>query len=37
MFEIVIQFMKDFINLLPGFLVIYLIFDFLGSLLFGNK
>lgn len=37
MFEIVEEFMKDFINLLPGFLVIYLIFDFIGSLLFGKQ
>lgn len=36
MFDIVIEFMKDFINLIPGFLVLYFIFDFIGSLLFGK-
>lgn len=37
MFEIVIEYFKDFINLIPGFLVLYLIFDFIGSLLFGKQ
>lgn len=37
MFEIVIQFFIDFIPLIPGFLVLYLIFDFIGSLLFNNR
>lgn len=36
MFEIVIQYMKDFINLIPGLLVLYFIFDFIGSFLFGR-
>lgn len=37
MFEIVITFMTDFINLIPGLLVLYFIFDFIGSFLFGNR
>ena len=37
MFEVVITFMVDFINLIPGFLVLYLIFDFVGALLFGKN
>lgn len=37
MFEIVIEYMKDFINLIPGLLVLYFIFDFVGSFLFGRS
>lgn len=37
MFEIVIEFFKDFINLIPGLLVLYFIFDFIGSFLFGKN
>lgn len=37
MFEVTTTFMVDFINLIPGFLVLYLIFDFIGSLLFGRQ
>lgn len=37
MFEIVIEYMKDFINLIPGFLLLYMIFDFIGSFLFGRS
>ena len=37
MFEIVTTYMVDFINLIPGFLVLYFIFDFIGSFLFGRS
>lgn len=37
MFDIVIEYMKDFINLIPGLLVLYFIFDFIGSFLFGRS
>lgn len=36
MFEIVISFMTDFIALFPGLLVLYFIFDFIGSFFFGK-
>lgn len=37
MFEVALQFMQQLITLIPGILGIYLIFDFVGSLLFGKK
>lgn len=37
MFEIVIEYFKDFISLIPGFLVLYLVFDFVGSFFFGKQ
>lgn len=36
MFEVAIQFMVQLVELIPGVIGIYLIFDFLGSLLFGR-
>ena len=37
MFEVAIQFMVQLVELIPGVIGIYLIFDFLGSLLFGRS
>lgn len=37
MFDIAIQFMCQLIEILPGFIGLYLIFDFLGSMLFSNR
>ena len=36
MFEVAIQFMVQLVDLIPGVIGIYLIFDFMGSLLFGR-
>ena len=37
MFEIAIQFMVQLVDLIPGVIGIYLIFDLMGSLLFGKR
>lgn len=37
MFEISMKFMEQLIDLLPGVIGIYIIFDFMGSLLFGKS
>lgn len=37
MFEIASQFMIQLIDFIPGYLGLFLIFDFIGSLLFGRK
>ena len=37
MFDIAIQFMIQLVDLIPGVIGLYLIFDFMGSLLFGKR
>ncbi len=37
MFEIASQFMIQLIDFIPGYLGLFLIFDFIGSLLFGRR
>lgn len=37
MFDIAIQFMVQLVYLIPGVIGIYLIFDLMGSLLFGKR
>lgn len=37
MFDIATQFMVQLIDLIPGVIGIYLIFDLMGSLLFGKR
>lgn len=37
MFDIATQFMIQLVDLIPGVMGIYLIFDFMGSLLFGKR
>lgn len=37
MFEVSLQFLEQLITLIPGLLGIYILFDFIGSLLFGKK
>ena len=37
MFDIAIQFMIQLVDLIPGVIGIYLIFDLMGSLLFGKR
>lgn len=37
MFEIAIQLMIQLVGLLPGVIVIYILFDLVGSLLFGKR
>lgn len=37
MFEIASQFMIQLIDFIPGFIGLYLTFDFIGSLLFGRR
>lgn len=37
MFDIAISFMVQMVELLPGVFGIYILFDFLGSLLFGKR
>lgn len=36
MFEVATQFMVQMVDLIPGVFGIYILFDFLGSLLFGR-
>lgn len=36
MFDIAAQFMIQLIEFIPGYLGLFLIFDFIGSLLFGR-
>ena len=37
MFDIATQFMVQLVDLIPGTIGIYLIFDLMGSLLFGKR
>lgn len=37
MFDIATQFMIQLVDLIPGVMGIYLIFDLMGSLLFGKR
>lgn len=37
MFDIATQFMIQLVDLIPGVIGIYLIFDLMGSLLFGKR
>ena len=37
MFEIAIQFMVQLVNYIPAVFGIYVLFDFMGSLLFGRN
>lgn len=37
MFEVCIQFMIQLIGFIPGYIGLWLIFDFIGSLLFGRS
>lgn len=37
MFDVAIQFMVQLIDLIPGMIALYVIFDFLGSLLFSKS
>lgn len=36
MFEVAIEFMVQMVELIPGVFGLYILFDFLGSLLFGK-
>lgn len=37
MFDIAIQFLSQLIDLIPYLIALYLVFDFIGMLLFGKK
>lgn len=37
MFEIATQLMVQLVDLLPGAIVIYILFDLIGNLLFGKR
>lgn len=37
MFDLCLQFLTQLIDLLPGFIGIYILFDFIGVLLFGRR
>ena len=37
MFDVSVQFMIQLISLMPGGFAIYILFDFIGSLLFGKR
>lgn len=37
MFEVATTFMTQLIELMPGLIGIYILFDFIGSLLFGRS
>ena len=37
MFDVTIQLMLQLVDLIPGIIAIYIIFDFMGSLLFNKR
>lgn len=37
MFEIAVQFMVQLVDLLPGVIILYVLFDLVGHLLFGRR
>ena len=37
MFDVAVSFAIDMIHVMPVFFILYIIFDFVGSLLFGKK
>lgn len=37
MFDIAIQFMVQLVDLMPAVIGLYILFDFMGSLLFGKR
>ena len=37
MFDIALQFMSQLIDLMPALIALYILFDFVGSLLFGHR
>lgn len=37
MFEVATTFMTQLIDLIPGLIGIYILFDFIGTLLFGKR
>lgn len=37
MFDIALTFMSQLIDLMPGMIGIYILFDFIGTLLFGRR
>lgn len=37
MFEVATTFLSQLIDLIPGLIGLYLVFDFIGSLLFGKR
>lgn len=37
MFEISLQFLSQLISILPVLIVLYIVFDFLGSFFFGKR
>lgn len=37
MFDIATNFMVQLVDLIPGIIGLYLVFDFMGSLLFGKR
>lgn len=37
MFDIAIEFMNKLIDLMPGFFSLYVLFDLMGTLLFGKR
>lgn len=37
MFDIAIQFMSQLIDIMPVLIALYILFDFIGTLLFGHR
>lgn len=37
MFEVALTFLSQMIDLIPGLIGIYILFDFIGTLLFGRR
>jgi len=37
MFEVTTTFLNQLISLMPGLIALYILFDFIGSLLFGKR
>lgn len=37
MFDVALQFLEQLIEFMPGLIALYILFDFMGSLLFGKR
>lgn len=37
MFDVALQFLEQLITLIPGLIALYILFDFIGSLIFGKR
>lgn len=37
MFDVALQFLEQLITLMPGLIALYILFDFMGALIFGKR